>query len=168
MNGLRAIVIVALLCIAAYVGYRALVPVAPSGSTGTVAIYYVKPEGDVLAKWTVSLSPKAADTTSVALYATAQVLAGPPAEASAIRFPAGTVARSVRVSGETATVDLGGKVTGSADGSLTESGEFKALVWTLTGLHGVNAVQVLVDGARVSTLPGGHFELDQPLTRKSF
>lgn len=168
MNGLRAIVIVALLGIAAYVGYRALVPAAPSGSAGTVAVYYVKPEGEALAKWRVSLNPKATDISSVASYATAQVLAGPPAETAAIRFPTGTVARSVRVSGETATVDLGGSVAAAPDGSFTEAGEFKALVWTLTGLHGISAVQVLVDGERVPTLPGGHFELDEPLTRKTF
>jgi len=168
MRVLRAVVIVALLGIAAYVGYRAFVPTNPTGTAGTVAVYYVKPDGDALAKWTVSLSPKATDITSVAFYATAQVLAGPPAETPAIRFPAGTVARSVRVSSETATVDLGGKLAASPDGSFAEGGQFKALVWTLTGLHGISAVQVTIDGARVATLPGGHFELDQPLSRRSF
>lgn len=168
MNGLRAVVIVALLGIAAYVGYRALVPAEPSGSARTVSIYYVKPDGEALAKWTVSLNPQTTDTSGVALYATAQVLAGPPAETPAIRFPTGTVARSVHVSDGTATVDLGGSVAARPDGSFAESGEFKALVWTLTSLHGVSAVQVLVDGARVPTLPGGHFELDEPLTRKMF
>ena len=168
MNVLRVVVIVALLGIAAYVGYRAIVPPASSGTAGSVAVYYVKPEGEALAKWTVSLGSKMTNISSVALYATAQVLAGPPAETSAIRFPAGTAARSVRVNGATATVDLGGNVAAPPDGSFGESGEFKALVWTLTGLHGVDAVQVLIDGAKVPTLPGGHFELDEPLTRKSF
>lgn len=168
MNVLRAVVIVALLGIAAYIGYRAFAPPAPVGSARTVAVYYVKPDGEALAKWSVSLSPKAIDRSSVALYATAQVLAGPPTETPAIRFPTGTVVRSARVSGATATVDLGGSIVGPQDGSFGESGEFKALVWTLTGLRGVDAVRVLVDGARVSTLPGGHLELDEPLTRQSF
>jgi spore germination protein GerM len=35
-------------------------------------------------------------------------------------------------------------------------------------LPGVDAVQVKIDGARVPTLPGGHLELDDPLTRQSF
>lgn len=168
MKVLRAVVIVALLGIAAYVGYRAVVPSTGASPPRAIAVYYVVPENDALAKWTVSLSPKATDRSSVALYATAQVIAGPPAEKSAIRFPTGTVARAVRVSGATATVDLGGSIVAPQEGSLSESGEFKALVWTLTSLAGVDAVQVLVDGARVPTLPGGHLELDEPLTRKSF
>ncbi|GAC1565785.1 MAG: hypothetical protein NVS3B17_23330 [Vulcanimicrobiaceae bacterium] len=167
MKVLRVLVVVALLGIAAYVGYRALAPSTRMSTARSIAIYYVTPEGEALAKWFVSINPKTSDRSSVALYATAQVLAGPPADRAAIRFPAGTVARSVRVSGTTATVDLGG-LARPQEGSLTESGEFKALVWTLTGLRGVSAVQVLVDGARVPTLPGGHLELDSPLTRKSF
>ena len=56
----------------------------------------------------------------------------------------------------------------STGGSFAETGEFKALVWTLTGLPGVSAVQIEVDGAKVATLPGGHLELEQPLARSSF
>lgn len=167
MKVLRALVLVALLAVAVFVGYR--FSRTPTESAGrSVAIYYVKPDSDTLGKWSVSLSPKATDTESVAFYATAQVLAGPPAETQAVRFPTGTIARSVRVAGTTATVDLGGAVAAKQSGSYGESGEFKALVWTLTALNDVKAVQVLVDGARVATLPGGHIELDEPLTRQSF
>ena len=168
MKVLRAIVAVALLAVAAIVGYG-LYAHRPGGSAGgSIAVYYVGEDGETLSKWNVSLSPGARDTQSVAYYATAQSVAGPPPGTPAIRFPSGTVARSVHLAGTTATVDLGGAIASSQSGSLTESGEFKALVWTLTALPHVDAVQVTVDGARVPTLPGGHLELDEPLSRRSW
>jgi spore germination protein GerM len=76
--------------------------------------------------------------------------------------------RAVDLDGSTVTVDLSGEVAKSAEGGFVEAAEFKALVWTLTGLPGVSAVRVLIDGTSVATLPGGHLELDEPLTRSSF
>jgi spore germination protein GerM len=166
MKVLRALIVVAILAVAAFVGYRLFSP--PAQTAGTLAVYYVKPDGDTLVKWDVSLSPKASDPTSVAFYATAQAVAGPAPDIEAVRFPAGTIVRSAHVTGDTATVDLGGAVTTPADGSFAESGEFKALVWTLTALPGISRVQVEVNGARVATLPGGHFEIDEPLSRHSW
>ncbi len=166
MRVLRAIVVVALLAVAATVLYRAFQRPASTGNA--IAIYYCKTDGQTLATWTVSLNPSATDPASVAFYATAQSVAGPPPGTAAIRFPTGTIARSVHVSGSTATVDLGGAIAREQSGSFAESGEFKALIWTLTSLPGVKAVQVTIDGARVPTLPGGHLELDEPLTRQSW
>jgi spore germination protein GerM len=167
MRLLRAVVIVALLGVAVYVGYRFFAR-PPQHAAGGVAVYYCKTDGATLARWVVSVNPNATDRTSVAFYATAQTVAGPPADVAAIRFPVGTVVRSVLVDGSTATVDLGGAIATPQAGSFAESGEFKALVWTLTALPGVSAVRVKIDGARVSALPGGHFELDDPLTRQSW
>ncbi len=166
MRLLRAFAVVALLLVAAFVGYRLFShrSVAPSGS---IAVYYVKTDARSLARWSVSLG-SARDLASVALYAAVQAVAGPAPGVDAIRFPAGTIVRSVRVAKSTATVDLGGNVANAGGGSLTEDGEFKALVWTLTALPGITSVQVLVDGLHVPTLPGGHFELDQPLTRQDW
>lgn len=158
--------VVALLGIAAYLGYRAFA--RPSPAVGeSIAAYYTKTDGTTLSKWNVSLGT-ARDLPSVAFYAAVQAVAGPPADVPAVRFPAGTVVRSVHVKGATASVDLGSSIVSNQSGSLVESGEFKALVWTLTALPGIDAVQVLVDGARVPTLPGGHLELDEPLTRQSW
>jgi spore germination protein GerM len=149
---------------------RTLRTLAPRGSApgGTIPVYYAKLDGETLAKWDVSVNPNARDADSVAFYATAQAVAGPPPDVTAIRFPSGTIVRSTHVSGSTATVDLGGAIAHEQSGSFAESGEFKALVWTLTALPGVAAVDVKVDGARVATLPGGHLELDEPLTRTSW
>ncbi len=138
-----------------------------AGVAQTVAVYYTKIDGTSLAKWSVSLGP-ARDLPSVAFYAAVQAVAGPASDIACVRFPAGTVVRAVHVKGSTAGVDLAGNITNDQSGSLAESGEFKALVWTLTALPGIDAVQVLVDGARVATLPGGHLELDEPLTRQSW
>jgi len=167
MRLLRAVVIVACLAIAAVVGYRLFSHSAKPVTPG-VAVYYCKTDGETLERWVVSVNPNATDRASVAFYATAQAVAGPPSDVDAIRFPNGTVVRSVHVSGPTATVDLGGAIASSQSGSFSESGEFKALVWTLTSLSGVSAVQIRIGGVRVPTLPGGHLELDEPLTRQSW
>jgi spore germination protein GerM len=167
MRTLRTLAGVALLAVIAFVAYRYFAPRASSPGV-TIPVYYAKLDGETLAKWDVSVNPNARDADSVAFYATAQAVAGPPPDVTAIRFPSGTIVRSTHVSGSTATVDLGGTVAHEQSGSFAESGEFKALVWTLTALPGVDAVDVKVDGARVATLPGGHLELDEPLTRTSW
>ncbi len=137
-------------------------------SESTITVYYVKGDGTTLVAWPVTLGP-ARDRASVAFYVATQCVAGPPAGTDAVRFPAGTLVRHVDVVGSTADVDLSKDVASSAEGGFAESAEFKALVWTLTqpSLH-VTAVTVRVDGARVATLPGGHLELDEPLSRSSF
>ena len=80
-----------------------------------------------------------------------QAVVGPGPDVDAVRFPGGTIVRGVHVSGSTADVDLTGTIAGEQSGSLSESAEFKSLVWTLTDLPGITEVGVLVDGARVPT-----------------
>jgi spore germination protein GerM len=163
----RALLILALVAIAVYAGYR-FVSGRSAGAVGdTIAVYYCKLDGQTVVPWRVSLGP-ARDRRSVAFYATAQVLAGPPSGVEAVRFPAGTVVTSVDVTGTTATVDLSGAVASSGGGSFAETGEFKALVWTLTALPGIDAVAVRIGGKTLPTLPGGHLELDAPLKRSDF
>ncbi len=166
MRLLRALAIIALLVVAVFAGYR-FFSRSREVTNKSVTVYYTKTDGSTLASWNVSLGP-ARDLASIAFYATVQALAGPPPDTAAIRFPSGTITRAVHVKGATATVDLGGAIATEQSGSLAEDGEFKALVWTLTALPGVSAVQVRIDGARVTTLPGGHLELDEPLTRQSW
>jgi spore germination protein GerM len=134
-----------------------------------IAVYYTKPDGTTLTPWRVTLGP-ARDRASVAFYAATQAVAGPPPGIEAVRFPDGTHVRGVDVHGSTATVDLSREAGGSSpEGSFAESAEFKALVWTLTQpALGIASVDVRIEGARVATLPGGHLELDEPLSRASF
>lgn len=145
------------------------------GSHGeSIAIYYTKLDGKTLGSVRVSLRPRQADESAAehrhnaALYAAVQGVAGPPNEVQAIRFPPGTRVSNVTVDGSTATVDLSKDAENQAGGTFGENGEFKALVYTMTGLPGIDAVQITVNGARLETLPGGHLELDQPLHRSDF
>jgi spore germination protein GerM len=133
----------------------------------SVTVYYSKADGSTLVPWTVSLGP-ARDKNSVALYATVQAVAGPADGIDAVRFPSGTHVLSAVVDGSTADVDLSPEAGAHVEGSLNETAEFRALVYTLTALPGVSSVRVRVAGQSVATLPGGHFELDEPLTRQSF
>jgi spore germination protein GerM len=133
-----------------------------------ISVYYAKADGTTLVPWQVSLGP-ARDRASVAFYAATQCVAGPPPGTEAVRFPAGTRVRAVDVEGSTADVDISKDIASSAEGGFAESAEFKALVWTLTQPKlGITSVKVRIGGARVATLPGGHLELDAPLSRSSF
>jgi hypothetical protein len=116
----------------------------------TITVYYTKPEGAALVPWQVSLGP-ARDPRSVAFYAAVQTVAGPPAGVEAVRFPRGTQVLSADLDGTTVDVDLSREVGTGVEGSFNESG-----------------VRVLVGGERLATLPGGHLELDEPLSRQSF
>jgi spore germination protein GerM len=138
----------------------------PTANAG-LKIFYVHPNGDVLTPYRVA-EGNATDSESLAYLATVSVLNGPPAGVSAIRFPLGTTARSVHVEDSTATVDLSKNIEQTAPGGVSEAGEFKALVWTLTDIPGITRVRIRVDGSIVPTLPGGHFELDEPLSRKDW
>ena len=143
-------------------------------SAELLAVYYAKVDGNALGTWTVSLrSPQPGESAmehlhNTVLYAAVQAVAGPPSEVSAVRFPPGTHVNAVSVTGSTAVVDLSHQVTEQVGGSLGENGEFKELVYTVTGVSGIDAVQVTVDGQKLATLPGGHVELDEPLHRSDF
>jgi len=133
-----------------------------------ITVYYVQSSDEKVVPWPVSLGP-ARDLKSIAFYAATQCVAGPPSTISdAVRFPQGTRVLAVDVANGTATVNLSKEVESLVGGGLQETAEFKALVWTMTELPDVHAVQVLVDGQRLPTLPGGHLELDEPLSRSSW
>jgi spore germination protein GerM len=167
MRLLRAAIAVALLAVAALAGYWIVSTRSRNAAPASVTVYYCKSDGQTLVPWRVSLGP-ARDRKSVAFYAATQTLAGPPAGVDAIRFPPGTLARSVALNGSSVIIDLNRNVESAEGGSLTEAGEFKALVWTLTALPGISAVQIEIEGKRVPTIPGGHLELDEPLARQSW
>jgi hypothetical protein len=175
MKFVRAVVVVVILAAAAYAAYRFVLQPKPRVAD-TITVYYCKLDGATLVPWKVSLGVPPPDPRATAVdprsrvanYATAQALAGPPSGTEAIRFPSGTVARRVAVAGNVATIDLVGAITSPESGSFAESGEFKALVWTLTALPGITSVQIEINGKRVPTLPGGHLELDKPLARSNW
>lgn len=162
-----AVVLAAVAVLCWYVFFR-----APAPATA-LTIYYTKMDGTSLATWTISQRPPEPGETAAqyrayeAMYAAVQEVAGPPADVQAIRFPAGTHVDRVLLDGGTALVDLSPDVT-KQSGTFGESGEFKALVYTLTALPGVDAVRVTVGGRRMETLPHGSLELDAPLHRSDW
>jgi spore germination protein GerM len=173
VRSLRPPVLVALLVIvAAAVWYYQSQRATSNGET--IAVYYTKLDGTSLGEVRVSLRPRQPDESAAeyrhnsVLYAAVEAVAGPPNDVGAIRFPPGTRVGNVSLDGSTATVDLSHDVERQAGGTFGENGEFKALVYTVTGIRGIDAVRVTVDGAALETLPGGHFELDQPLHRSDF
>jgi len=139
----------------------------------SIQVYYTKIDGGTEVPWTISMRPATGESAhvrleSAALYAASQAVTGPPQNVDAIRFPPGTHVRSVNVTGSTALVDLSKDIEHQAGGTFGESGEFKALVWTLTALPGIDAVAVRVEGQKLNALPGGHLELDQSLHRSDW
>jgi hypothetical protein len=169
MRSQRLIALVVALAVAGF-GVWWIVKGRHHGSGDSIVVYYTKSDGVTEVPWRVTLGP-ARDPKSVAFYAAAQALAGPSSEIEAIRFPPGTHVRSIDIDGSLVDVDLSNEVEKSAEGGLSETAEFKSLVWTLTDpgtLPGISAVRIRVDGTRVATLPGGHFELDEPLSRSTF
>ena len=161
-----------LVIVAAAVWYYQTQRMASNGET--IVVYYTKLDGKSLGDVTVSLRPRGPGESAqehlhnAVLYAAVQAVAGPPNEIEAIRFPPDTRVLNATVDGSTATIDLSKDVEHQAGGTFGENGEFKSLVYTVTGIHGIDAVQVTVEGNRLETLPGGHVELDQPLHRSDF
>ena len=171
MKAGRILLLLVLLVVAAGGAWLLLRPHLSPVASEHLTVYYTKIDGSALGTWDVSLRPQQADESdaerlhNVVVYAAVQSVAGPPGDVVAVRFPAGTHVRSASVSGSTATVDLSQEVGSGNGGSFQETGEFKGLVYTLTGIPTINAVQITIEGRTVETLPGGHLELDAPLRR---
>ena len=143
-------------------------PVASSSTIGTaLTLYYCLPDGHTLVPWQVRLGD-ATDIRSVAYFVAVKAITGPADTVKAIRFPVGTSVRSVHVATDSVTVDLSADVEQTSAGGFAEIGEFKSLVWSLTQIPTIKRVIIRVSGAVVPTLPGGHLELDEPLSRSDF
>jgi hypothetical protein len=127
-----------------------------------LTVYYTQPDGSTEASWSALLGP-AHDSQSIAFFCGDTVDSGPPSGTEAVRFPPETYVRSAELNGSTVVVDLSRGVNGLAGGSFREAATFKSPVWTMTALPGIASVVVRVGGAKVAAIPGGHFELDEPL-----
>jgi spore germination protein GerM len=136
--------------------------------TAHLTVYYCKAGSDDLVRMPFTVDPNLSGS-ALATYALNQLLAGPSVgRDSLVLFPAGTQA-AVTTEGGAATVDLTGSIEHSfQSGAGDEVGMFKSLTYTLTALPGIKSVQVLVAGQKKAALPGGHLEIDEPLTRDTF
>lgn len=174
MNAPRWTLLVALLVVIVAGTWFALSKRTPNAVPAHLIVYYTKIDGTTLGDMSVSLRARAPGESAaehrgnVALYAAVEAVAGPPSEVQAVRFPPGTRVNGVTVTGTTATVDFSREIENPEQGDFGENGEFKGLVYTLTGLPNVDAVAITVDGKLLQTLPGGSFELDKPLHRSDW
>jgi spore germination protein GerM len=139
-----------------------------SAAERQITVYYCKAGSDSLVAlhYTAGSDLKGSD---LAQYVASQLVAGPPdAGNTLIVFPPDTRVRATQ-NGATVDVDLTGSIAKHYNGGAgDEAGLFKALTFTLTELPGVSAVQVSLNGQVEAALPGGHLELDEPLTRETF
>lgn len=134
-----------------------------------ITVYYSKAGSDSLIAMHYSAGSNLAGS-ALAQYVASELVAGPQdaTMSSIIVFPPDTRVHAIQ-NGATVDIDLSGGITKHyAGGAGDEAGLFKSLTYTMTELPGVTAVQVSLNGQVEAALPGGHLELDEPLTRETF
>lgn len=172
--GWLLVVLILILIVIGFAAWHAFAPKPGAPVARHLTVYYAKTDGHSMGTWDVSTRSPQTGSSGIerlhdeVLYAAVQAVAGPPSDVSAIRFPTGTHVLGVSIDGAIATVDLSPQVDSQAGGELGENGEFKELVYTVTGVPGIDAVKVTVAGRALATLPGGQFELDTPLRRSDW
>jgi germination protein M len=133
-----------------------------------VTVYFCRAGTDTLVPTQFSANPRLKGA-QLETALVAQLLAGAGSDQNTVvLFPAGTKA-DVTVDGPVATVNFTGTLSKPFRGGASdEIALFKSLAYTVTSVPGVTAVQVLINGRKLATLPGGEFEIDEPLTRETF
>jgi spore germination protein GerM len=133
-----------------------------------VAVYFCKAGTDTLVPTPFTVDPNL-DNAKLETLLVDQLIAGPAdGRNDVVLFPPGTKAMT-SIAGSAATVDFGGAMAQQFRGGASdEVALFKALTYTVTSVPGVSSVRVLVGGRTVATLPGGEFEIDEPLGRETF
>jgi len=141
---------------------------SPTTVQPQVTVYFCKVGTDALVPTPFSVD-KSLQGSRLENALVAQLLAGPAVPTSTlVQFPSGTTA-TVELTGDLATVDLNGPIAKAYRGGASdEVGLFKSLTYTVTSVSGITRVQVTLAGRKTPTLPGGEFEIDEPLTRETF
>jgi spore germination protein GerM len=141
-------------------------PAPPSNPQ--IAVYFCRAGTDTLVATPFTVDPQLTDAQLETLLVD-QLLAGPAdTHSNVVLFPAGTKA-AVSVAAGAVTVDLSGSLAKRFRGGASdEVALFKSLTYTATSVTGVQSVQIRIAGRVVPTLPGGEFEIDEPLTRETF
>lgn len=93
-----------------------------------------------------------------------ELLKGPQDQGLNRIIPEGTRLLDLRVENGIAYVDFSGEIVAAGYGAETEGVLINSIVWTLTQLEEVEAVQILVEGKVVDTV-GGHYSVSKPLRR---
>jgi spore germination protein GerM len=161
MRTIAALVVVALA--SAGCSHRQTPPSSPQ-----IAVYFCRAGTDTLVATPFTVDPQLTDAQLETLLVD-QLLAGPAnTHSNVVLFPAGTKA-AVSVAAGAVTIDLSGPLAKQFRGGASdEVALFKSLTYTATSVAGVQSVQIRIAGRVVPTLPGGEFEIDEPLTRETF
>ncbi len=93
-----------------------------------------------------------------------ELLKGPQDEKLSRIIPEETRILDLRVENGIAYLDLSSEIATANYGSQTEGVLLSSIVWTLTQLEEIEAVQILVEGEIVDSI-GGHCSASIPLTR---
>jgi outer membrane lipoprotein-sorting protein len=93
-----------------------------------------------------------------------ELLKGPEDKKLSRIIPEGTRLLDLRVENGIAYADFSGEITAAGYGAETEGVLINSIVWTLTQLEEIEAVQILVEGKVVDTV-GGHYSVSKPLRR---
>ncbi len=123
----------------------------------TVTVYYGNRNASLLVPYSAPVRNQ--DPLRSALQA---LLAGPPVKDLIPTIWPGTKILDIEVSGETVIVDLSKEVIGYGGGSTSENMLVDSLVATMTQFPGIDQVQLLVDGGKLTTLPEGT-DVSKPL-----
>ena len=135
---------------------------AGAGAPAVVTLYLPDAAGERLVAAERALAP-GEDPLAAALDGLAAARRG---DGAGPGLPEGARVRSARIAGGIARVDLDAGFARAypAGGAAAEIAVLAPMVLTLTGLPGVRAVLLLVEG-RPPDLPGSAFDLSQPLRR---
>jgi len=154
-----AVLAVASIACAAYVLMQ-----TPFFQGGTAGIYFFK---DGKLSQVKRPLPENVDPMKFVLE---QLLAGPTAEEKASglfsQIPEKTKLRAVRRKAGTVSADFTKDLEMYGGGTAKVYGSLEQIVYTLTALKGVKAVQILVEGRREVSLGSEGLIIDKPLTRK--
>lgn len=130
----------------------------------TVKVYFFK--GERLYAVERGLKPEDAPLRKALL----SLLAGPTKEElqSGVRsqLPKGVKLRNVKTNGKIAIVDFSGKLEAYGGGSSRVEGLVAQIVYTATGIPGVEKVWIWEEGQKEVVLGGEGLVLDKPLGRK--
>jgi spore germination protein GerM len=140
----------------------------PPPPTPQITVYFCRAGTDTLVPSPFSANP-ALQGEKLEAALVGQLIAGPAdSQDSVVLFPAGTQA-TVSAAGDVVTVNFTGELAKKFHGGASdEVALFKSLTYTVTSVPGMTSVQILIDGRKRPTLPGGEFEIDEPLTRGTF
>jgi spore germination protein GerM len=118
-----------------------------------------------------SLAPDNDDISKIAalwLRTLVSEVPGPVAETGgSTAIPDGTELLSVTRDGDVLNVDLSREFE-SGGGSLSMELRVGQVVYTATGVKGIDAVRILLEGERVDAIGGEGFVVSKPLTRRDF